>query len=497
MHELQIFINDEEVVCKKEFTINEELLSTSSVILENCYPKAWENDKDYVSRFYYPEDYSKCRILRNGELIFCGVVKNSGEISLNPRYPHFCKLQILDFKTLLSEGETLDFVITNKSVNEAIDEVISAVSKYGFIKGNINIFHGDDIIGAYSTQNMTAYDVFQYLSDITGSKWFTRLVNENQVAIDFYDPTLMERGINLDYTNDFFKKYAVQDLSFSYGSRDYRNKQIMTSEQVFGSIEYKESLISNGYSKRYDTQEKIGIINSMSVDGKEASFATNSMKDIGVVADFYYTAGNSYFESDDDTYIAGTRINITYTPIVNGRQVVLNNDEVDRVATSTGRKGTIARYENRNDVTSNYELDMIGQTYIRYKGSAEVNLTLITKDKDIYKVGDVVYFNSPIKELSQEYMVKRKETKVINIKYEEFIWYTYTLTSSFNGETAINWFDNQRRKAKGNIGEGQTITRNIDIESDVNIIFNNLLVKEVEIKNTNALDTTLDSPLVV
>ena len=64
MSRLKMLINNEEVVCNKDFTITEEMLATSSTILNNCYPKSWENDKNYVSRFYYPKDYSKCKIYR-------------------------------------------------------------------------------------------------------------------------------------------------------------------------------------------------------------------------------------------------------------------------------------------------------------------------------------------------------------------------------------------------------------------------------------------------
>ena len=60
---IKVFINEEEVVSDKNLNIEEELLSTSSTILNNCYPKSWENDKDYTSKFYYPKDYSKCKIL--------------------------------------------------------------------------------------------------------------------------------------------------------------------------------------------------------------------------------------------------------------------------------------------------------------------------------------------------------------------------------------------------------------------------------------------------
>ena len=64
---IKMFINDEEVVSNKELTIKEEMLTTPSTILNNCYPKSWENVKDYVSKFYYPKDYSRCIIAKGFE----------------------------------------------------------------------------------------------------------------------------------------------------------------------------------------------------------------------------------------------------------------------------------------------------------------------------------------------------------------------------------------------------------------------------------------------
>ena len=78
---IKVYINDEEVVCNKSFKISEEFLSTSSTILNNVYPASWEIDKDYVSRFYLPKDFSKCEIYNDDVLIFEGVVRNTGNIS--------------------------------------------------------------------------------------------------------------------------------------------------------------------------------------------------------------------------------------------------------------------------------------------------------------------------------------------------------------------------------------------------------------------------------
>lgn len=488
---MRILINNEEVVCANDFTIEQEMLSTPSVVLNNVYPKAWETDKDYVSRFYYPEDYSKCLIYDGEELIFAGVVENTGNISLNPREPHFCNLQILDFKTFLSEGELDAFVIYQKTITEAINMIVNDISEYGFVVGNIDILNPDEIIGAYSTKEKTAYDVFQYIADITQSRWTTRMVDENTVAIDFYDPSLMPEGTEIKYTKQWFEDNDIHDITFSYSSRDYRNKQIMTSDEVYGSIPQRETIVANGYQTQFNTYEKIGVITSITINGIKCTVATNNEKDLGATADFYYTPGNNYFESND-LQSAGEIIIVTYTPIVLGRQIITNNSEVSRVTTATGRKGIVSRYENRNDATTSNELQKIGEAYIKYKGAPEVTLT-ITTTHNIWNIGETVEFDAPLTELSTTYMVKKK-----NINYivkAGVIFYTFEMTSSFNSEQDINYFDNQRAKTNGNIGEGEYISRDIDIENTANIIFYDFTIEEITSTGNNILDSVLDSPI--
>ena len=671
---IKILINNEEVVCNNNIKIDEKMLSTSSTILKNCYPLSWEQDKDYTSRFYFPEDYSKCKIIEEKEvsaqiigectqdgtptptnhieitsktgtieevisgksytfrlgdielnkvgnyedkiyqengkwylekntgkliididevifrdnqgidygvidipsnatnlnveilsnfalwketpefelnidrilkdqdkwvvgyndttlehiketledgyviyplyqpvkteitdeilledlkqlgetLIFCGVVKNTGKISLNPREPHYVDLQVLDFKTLLSEGETLNYVITGKTITEAINQVISTISDYGFILGNLNIQNPDDIINAYSTLNKTAYDVFQYIADITQSRWTTRLVDENLVAIDFIDPTLEEEQAPILYTQEYFEDNDIIDMSFNYSTNDYRNKQIMTSEEVYGNIIQSETKVADGYTKTFMCDNKIGEITSIKVNNVNATFCTKVQEQLGVSADFVYQPGEMTFVSSN-TLSASSVILISYYPIVRGREIVINSSEISRIANNTGRKGTISRYENRNDTTSSSELVKIGQSYIKYKGSAEITLKIVSK-QDLFKKGDIVEFNAPIEELDTKYMVKDKVIDIYPTANE--IFYTFEMSSNFNSEDAINYFDNQRAKNQGNLGEGETIARAIDLESTALLLFYDTEIEQVEVVNPTSLDFALDGVLI-
>lgn len=683
---MKIYIDGTEVLCDKDITITEEMLSTSSVILNNVFPKAWDDSKDYTSNYYFPKDYSKCiirndkeityeilgettqngtpspdnpkeiktktgtiqeridgkkytfhlgdielckigeyqdkiyknsngkwilhkevgKVVYNGsetgwsrttagdyycffrskpsdiynqttslcnyfkwnisyarndntfycgnsniifsrpiynetrileindfkswlgnhnsivyypslnatdteitdtillnelnsignELLFAGVVKNTGNISLNPRMPHYANIQVLDFKTFLSESTTLDFVINDKTVLEAITTVINKVSNYGFIVGNIDILHPDDKIGTYNTQNQTAYDVLQYLSEISGARWFTRMINENQVAIDFYDPTLMPDGIELEYTDEFFEDNQIIDMTYNYSSSDYRNKQVIISDDVYADIEYTDTRYADGYQTQFNTMEKIGKVISLTVNGSEVSVATTEDKELGITADFYYKVADTLFESASQLSV-GTMIVITYIPLIEGRQIVYNSDEVQRIANQTNRNGVIARYESRNDVLSSDELRKVAQSYIDFKSSAEITLTIQTEDTNIWKIGEVVVWqDAPLDELKKQYMVKKKTIKRIVVNSFEKIFYTFELSSSYNSESSINYFDNQRRKAQGNIQAGEFIERNIDIENGATIVFNNLSTTSKTITGNNALQCTLGAPLI-
>ena len=270
----------------------------------------------------------------------------------------------------------------------------------------------------------------------------------------------------------------------------------MLSNAMFGDVTYQERFVANGYSYDYITAERIGRVSSITVNGVEKTIATSNEKDNGVYANFYYKSGDSTFsQNNSDTILApGSIIQLEYIPIINGREIISNADEIDRVANQLNVKGVISRYEERNDVTDSNELINVGSTYLKYKGEAEITLSVTTHNNNLYEVGQVVQFNAPIGKLNRQYMVKSKEINILALGENTWdLFYTYEMSSSFNSEKAINWFDNQRNKTQGNITEGQYINRNIDIENIANVIWDNLQVQEVTVDETYPTENVLDS----
>ena len=480
----QVFIDDEEVICESNFEIQEEFMNPSHIELYKVYPKSWKGTNKLLTDYYFPKDYTKCKILKDGELYFIGIVKNSADIELNPLKPHYCSLQILDMATLLSEGETLEYVIVNKTIEEAIKQVIESISDYGFVVGNILIPSDKNmVIGAYSTLDKAPFDVFQYFSLISGTRWGTRMIDENTTAIDFFSPELLENLGTIDLEKEYCSKNKITDVTFNYSTSDYRNKHITTSSEVVGNVEQNELIVANGYQNSFATEQKIGKIISIRVNGNYAAYATKNAKEWGATADFYYESGRNVIETET-VYPLGTNIIIDYIPIIKGREISYNNLEISRISNNLGRNGTISRYEDRNDATTIEELQAISDTYIKFKGIAENTLNIVSR-KDFLILGGKYKLNSSIAELNTEYIVKSKKTSIHQAGDFLSTTYEYELTNSFDLENELNYFDNQRSRVNGNISKDEVIDRNIDIENTANIIFSNLKIKEIkDVSNT-------------
>lgn len=500
---IHMYINNEEVVCDKKLDIVKQLNNTNTIVLNNCYPLSWEQDKDYVSRFYMPKDYSLFKMTKDyaeqtittenninittedgedlvigamEEVIFFGVVKRSKEVDLRPYAPHYATLQVLDMKTFLSEGDLFNFVLTEMTIEDAIEYVISQYSKYNFTTGILNL--GSKLletIGTYNCNQKTLYDVLEYFAQITNSVWTTRYVSDTQTAIDFYSLDKLPKGIDLIYDQDFCDNNSIIDITYNINSSNYRNKQIMTSNEIVSDIVNTEDYITTG--KQYQTEEIIALISEAKLNGEEITVSTINDKNNGQTSDLYYEVGTNVFELNEQI-LPGQRLSIKYYPQIPGRQVVLNQDEILRIDNQLDNSGVIARYENRQDTNSSQELSAIGQTYMQFKGKPEITLTVRTINNDLYEIGNTVFFNTNnttgLDDLIDNYAVTEKDIQIIqnNSSNTANIFYTYKLSNNFNFENQINYFDNQRAKNIGNIKEGEFINRYVENYKNYNIIFN-------------------------
>lgn len=469
-------------IIQRDATATLELTPTKPYI-------CWEGTADWWSQYgdFWVKVLALSVTLPNN-IIFSGIVKNSGNINLNPRYPHYATLQLLDYKTLLSEGDNLNYVLEKQNVKEAIRQVVSSLE--GFMVGNLSI--PDTEMAAYNCNEKTPYDVFEYISEITNSIWFTKAISEDIVTINFYSNDNLPTAETIEYTQEYFTDHNIEDIKYSYSANDYRNKQVITNEKAVSALAQTENITY--YNSNINTTYPIASIVSITNGTKNYSFASETAKSIGQYANIYYRYNSTTLNVDTGVKV-GETLTITYYPIVVSRQVAYNETEINRIEAATGRNGTIARYEKRTDTTDEKALTQIAQTYLDYKGTPEITLTVKSYYQDILDIGQKVFFNGPLEDLKTNYLVTDKQIEMTTTADQQVIFYTYKLSSSFNDESSLNFFDNQRRKLEGNIEEGEFIPRYIDLPSSTNIIFYDLNSSEIAIPN-DVLDGELDIELI-
>lgn len=427
------------------------------------------------------------KIVAEKNVLFSGIVKNSGNINLNPRYPHYATLQLLDYKAFLSEGDTLNYVLESQTVEEAAKKILYNLK--GFMLGTFKT--NNYTIPAYNCNEKTPYDVFEYLAEVTNSIWFTEAVDDELILIHFYNADNLEQADNIEYTQEYFTDHNIEDIKYSYSANDYRNKQVITNDEATANIAQIENIEYTGNNIK--TNYPISYIASIKSGTKNYSFTSDAGKSAGRTASFYYKYNSNEIEVGSNIG-TGNIFEITYYPIVTTRQIVFNQDEIDRIA-ETNRDGTITRYEKRTDTNSEEMLSQIAQTYLDFKGIPEITLTVKSYYMDILDIGQKVFFNGPLDDLKTNYLVTDKQIEMTTTADQQVIFYTYKLSSSFNAENAINFFDNQRRKLEGNIEEGEYISRYVDIPSQTNIIFYDLSTQNIDIPN-DILDGILDIELI-
>lgn len=491
---IHMYIDNEEIVCDKEFTVAEQLLNTSSTTLYNCYPLSWEQDKDYVSRFYFPKDYSKFEMIINGVTAFRGVVKRSAPMNLSPFMPHFTRLLILDYKTFLSEGNQLNFVLKDVTIEQAIERVLQEYSGYNFIVGNLNIGSKvSEMIKNYNCNEKTPYDVLSYIGDLTQSVWFTRY-DGNNVAIDFYSYDNLPAGNPIIYSQEYFRENSIQKITYEFDSDDYRNVQILTADEVQSSLAITNEFIVNGVEQTFILDEPVSSIEAVTLAGSPIDFGVRT-QGLEFSLNYNYNSKEITLVANN---IAGTTLSITYYPVVAGRQKLKNPVEISRIANQQSNIGEIARYEKRNEAYTVKELGQIAQSYLYFKGKPQVVLEVITLNNNMWNIGQVVFFEingiTQLEDLSTSYIVKSKKIRTTqnNADNTAQIFYEYELINNFNFESAINYFNNQRAKNIGNINDGDFINRYIDFEKSTNIIFNGFSTSELVIEPEDELEAELD-----
>ena len=364
---LKITINNEEVVSNKDFTIEEEMLNTSSVILNNVYPKSWENDKDYVSRFYHPNDYSKC-LIKDEDY-------TPAEPGLNEEGTNF---QITADTTKLNELTSMKGNTSQSGTPTPTAPVpINVVSgRQDIVVAGKNLLNEDEIVVGFLGTNgqwspsvtswsttpyipikaSTTYS-FSFTPITTGTYWQTRVVYYDNTMTYVSGTDLSSYPSNYTYSITTPQNVSYMRISFT-NTGNYQRKEFQlekgtkTSYEAYNGNTYEINLGKNLYYLPDPTTSN-QVVYSINNDGtfNLSGTATGGNATFMIYKDYaeaFINNGEQYTLSSNQSLPSGVEIRLeAYNGTTWVRHIlggVLNSSNQTRTSTANTTNSTRARY---------------------------------------------------------------------------------------------------------------------------------------------------------
>lgn len=457
---LKIFINDEEITFGDSCNIELNTKNKSTITLENCYLKN-NNQFDLWS----VEDYSRIIIKQGFNILFEGIIKLTSFNNItSSNKPKGLSLQAFDYKEWLSSHEPFSFAVINQSPQSVIERVINQfLSKYKFKIGTINL-GTSEIITKYSIQDQKAFDVFDWISNYTNSKWDVKYnYSDGFYYINFFtwDNLPITNELKLTKFNTYYEcdNDLIYDIEYQ-GARvvDYTNQIICRSNNLILSSLKIDTLSPNGEQSTFYTSNNIFNLKSIylkklnETEWHNQTFALNDDKD-SIIAQWYYTQGDSKLvqNSKDDKLTSDYTLKIVYQAIGQGFYAATNELEAKRLAelqnvndASYYRTKIIDKDDivNQNDLVK-YAIGQLNKYSTPYRP-----LIIYSKEPinnwDLNIKVPVKVVNDINDSLNTNYIITSVNISGVFYETHNNLVYKYTLTPTQNDDQAINFYDNKK-----------------------------------------------------
>lgn len=509
----KLLINGEEYIASNELKGTEHIFNNSGsfITLKDVYPAKYTEEELIGKPFKIPA-FSLAELYYGDTLFAFGITKMSRGGTLNP-----FKLKTLDV-TIATPNEFLvhkpmDFAIFNKKPEWVVDKIIEKLGISYIVKGKIS-FTKEQVITAYNTKDMSAYDTLRFLEKQTNSILVIKLEENKKISINFMSQETIQhlennfKGVDIDYSRqdkilEFASKYVINDISWEENNgKDFNTIRVESEKSLstiskkievdlsilqekivspfqIGKIEKNETVLGriekvyNATSGTYE--EKFNIIRRLSV-------VTQEEADNGRIYDIAFTQFNNSLSINKRLFenYKDCKIVIYYYPVirqsVDFEDLYSQNEFGKRLGVDNFKT---FRYEKHNDVTDLKDMINYGQHYINLGKSNKVQIKVVS-EKPIWDIGEHVYVNggNRIDDITGNYIVREIgfSFKISGNNVRQT--FNYTLSDLKQLESEQNFYDSQAYRDnpvididKNNITFTKTISDNIQIKS-ADVVYN-------------------------
>lgn len=481
---MQLKINDKEYDWDGQISATLTGLNKSSLKISGIYEL---NDKSSRKITTFP-NYSKLELLNdNGEQVFLGVIKKSTPVNVGDEFASKpVKVEAFDYKEFLTNGELLSKAFKNVEPLDILNWVITSLpegSEHFVLDSNISFGYTENII-SWGIQDASPFDILKELAIRTNSKFWTRgktIYFRKWDKVDVVD-TLHIEHFETHMTISIDELINIELLDTS--TFEYANKIILRSKNLFGTSPIIQNFdITNGQTQ-FTSKYNVGLINEAWLfDGITMKWKKLWVREKKWTSEPYnqfyeiqFTQGDTdLIYNEDLPPLKNTdKLWVSFNIQSNGVSIQEDFDETRRISSQTGYgSGVIPYYEDKDDITSQADLDRYCNSLLDKMRTPRVDYKIIT-GKDIgWKVAEKIIIDD------EEFIVDTINIDGIVRIDKEILTYTYNITNTKNDTQKINFYD---KKLK-------TSDTTLDVTSQ-EIITTNLGFELVSVKETTLPETT-------
>lgn len=491
---LKLLINGEEYDFSNNITFsfhptNFSTITFNDVIAKknNKFPLNIQNPNKVNREFTFAE------LWQDNQLIYFGIVNDTGRFSLFPNKLKTFSVVITDFRKFLSSTNPINKLYRNKTPQEIVNDVVEFLNEEKISIGKLN-FTNNEPIQAYSSVNKNAYQILKNVITKLSNSFLYFTIENNKILINYKSEEDMKNisPIKLD-SNDlqFLKTFKIKDIVFENETYDYANFLTYTSENIvstFPTTEYDLLINENIYlkSKPITIDSDIEKTFIISQDGtkRKAIFLNEKNVTSGKIYDFLYNPENNILKSNES--IRGQKLTITYYTKGKVTFQDKNSKEIVEISKISGTNGIVAKYDKFNDLS--YSNDLLRQLKTDLEQFSSPNRKIIiTSEEPIWELTDVVEVQFNIEEVDGLYLVHSVNGKSQIIgesgKMQE---YEYELKQTKNFDNIINKFDNQSYRDEAIYNEEQFIEDTLTLFQYIDLKSKSKLFEAIEIKPTSS-----------
>ncbi|VEU66398.1 Uncharacterised protein [Mesomycoplasma conjunctivae] len=431
-------------------TYKKHLFNPTTITLHNLISKQRLQTNQHFTSYDKIDTFTNITLKSaDDQVIFSGLIESQGRLSLMPNKFKDQSIIAYDNRWWLSHIEPPAIEWIKVDVREALNEYISLLNEPKIKLHKIDFKPGLKI-NAYNTTNKTPFSVLKsFFAPYTNTHVVFETNNAGELLISFLNPQEMKKNKTI-INNENVKSLFITDLQIDKNSFQYANVLRTESTNVVGNLGQRDIYNLHPLENKIALSSPVANIERNSEQNFFWNWKTKKKNHLIIINKdevkntlkwhlAYELNSNLLQVNPEWKREEFNQVFISYSKYNRQAIQLENKKEINHIAKISGFSGRVFYWDKYNDITTTPELASRAEEQLTHSSGSTYDLVISTS-KVNWDVGDFVELK--INSIADGvYIILELEGSLDISSNNHNI--TYKLRNTSNGETALNFYDEQ------------------------------------------------------